>query len=56
MCYQAEQGLGEAMPADGLQLPWWVLNTTQALENQQAVECQACTINLHMTLILLSLC
>ena len=47
-------GVGTNAAACGLQ-PEGV-TTMPALKSQQAVECQACTINLHMTSILLSVC
>lgn len=47
-------GWGTEAAAYGLGLKG--VTTTPALKSQQAVECQACTINLHMTLILLSVC
>lgn len=51
---RAERGWGGTHPAACGLGPEGV--TTPALKSQQAAECQACTINLHMTLILLSVC
>lgn len=53
---QAGRGWGGANTASRLWAGAGGVTTTPALKSQQAVECQARTINLHMTLILLSVC
>lgn len=50
------QNEGEMVPGLQRGRGWVGRTTAPALRSQQAVECQACTINLHMTLILLSVC